>query len=88
MRPLEDGALELDNGDVERAMRGPAMGRRNWLFAGSDEGAERAAIIKTVLESAARHGLDLPAYIEDVLIKISAGWPNRRLEELLPHRWD
>ncbi len=86
-RPLEDGALELDNGDVERTMRGPAMGRRNWLFAGSDEGGERAAIIATVLESAVRHELDPSLYVRDILIKISSGWPNRRLEELLPHRW-
>lgn len=86
-RPLEDGHLELDNGDVERTMRGPAMGRRNWLFAGSDGGAERAAIICTVLESAARHGLDLRLYLSDVLMKIAAGWPQSRLDELLPHRW-
>jgi hypothetical protein len=90
-RPLEDGHLELDNGDVERTMRGPAMGRRNWLFAGSDEGAERAAIICTVLESAARHGLDLRLYLRlylsDVLMKIAADWPQSRLDELLPHRW-
>jgi len=86
-RPLCDGALELDNGDVERALRRPAMGRRNWLFAGSDNGAKRTAILSTVLESAVRHGLDLRRYIHDVLVKISAGWPNRRLDELLPHRW-
>lgn len=86
-RPLCDGALELDNGDVERALRRPAMGRRNWLFAGSDEGAKRTAILCAVLESAVRHGLDLRRYIHDVLVKISAGWPNRRLYELMPHRW-
>lgn len=87
LRPLEDGALELDNGDVERALRGPAMGRRNWLFAGSDEGARRAAIIATVLESATRHDLDLWQYLYDILVKLSSGWLNKRLEELLPHRW-
>jgi transposase len=82
-----DGALELDNGDVERAMRGPAMGRRNWLFAGSDEGAERAAIILTLLETAARQGVDLQQYLHDVLVKIAAGWPQSRLDELLPEPW-
>lgn len=86
-RPLEDGALELDNGDAERALRGTAMGRKNWLFAGSDEGAERAAIIATVLESATRHGLDIWQYLHDLLIKLGSGWRNRDLEELLPHRW-
>lgn len=64
-----------------------AIGRRNWLFAGSDEGGERAAIILTVIESATRHGLDLRQYIHDLLVKLSSGWPNRRLDELLPHRW-
>ena len=87
LRPLEDGALELDNGDVERVMRDPAMGRKNWLFAGSDEGGERAAIIGTVLESADRHGLDAWAYLHDVLVKLSSGWLNRDLPALLPHNW-
>lgn len=86
-RPLENGMLEIDNGDVERTMRGPAMGRKNWLFAGSDEGAERAAILCTVLESAARHELDLGLYLRDVMLKLAAGWPQSRLDELLPHRW-
>ena len=87
MRPFEDGALELDNGEVERALRGPAQGRKNWLFAGSDAGAERSATIATVLESAVRHGVEPWAYLQDVLTKLSHGWLNRRLEELLPHRW-
>lgn len=82
-----DGALELDNGEVERVIRGPAMGRRNWLFAGSDEGGERAAIILTVLETAKRAGVDLRAYLHDVLVKIAGGWPRAKLDELLPHSW-
>ena len=72
-RPLENGMLGIDNGDVERAMRGPAMGRKNWFFAGSDEGAERAAILCTVLELAARHGLDLGHYLRDVMLKLASG---------------
>ena len=86
-RFLEDGALELDNGGVERAMRGPAIGRKNWLFAGSDEGGERAATIATVLETAALHGLNEWEYLRDILIKLSDGWPMKRIDELLPHRW-
>jgi transposase len=86
-RPLQDGNLALDNGEAERALRGLAMGRRNWLFAGSDEGAERTAILCTVIESAARHGLDLRLYLQDVLLKLASGWPPERLDELLPHRW-
>jgi len=86
-RFLEDGALELDNGAVERAIRGIAIGRRNWLFAGSDAGAGRAAVIYTILESAVLHGHEPWAYMSDVLTKLAAGWPQRRLHELLPDRW-
>jgi transposase len=87
MRVFEDGALELDNGAVERALRGIAVGRKSWLFAGSDAGAERAAILFTVLQSAVLHGLEPWAYLRDVLEKLAGGWLNRRLDELLPHRW-
>jgi len=88
LRAMEiDGALEIDNGDVERVLRGPAMGRRNWLFAGSDEGGERTAIILTVLETADRQGLDIRAYLHDVLVQISGGFKLDRLEELLPENW-
>lgn len=84
---VRDGALELDNGEVERVARGPAMGRRNWLFAGSDEGGERAATILTVLETAKRAGVDLREYLRDLLEKIAGGWKQSRLDELLPERW-
>lgn len=87
MRVFDDGALELDNGAVERALRGIAVGRKNWLFAGSDAAAERAAILYTVIESAVLHGVEPWVYVHDVLKKIAAGWPQRRLDELLPHRW-
>ncbi len=83
----KDGALELDNGDVERIIRGPAIGRKNWLFAGADTGGQRASIILTVLETAAREGLDLHAYVRDVLVKLSSGWMMSRLDELLPENW-
>jgi len=86
-RFFEDGALELDNGAVERAVRGIAIGRRNWLFAGSDAGAERAAVVYTLIESAVLHGHEPWAYLSDVLAKLAAGWPQRRLAELLPDRW-
>ena len=88
LRAIEiDGALEIDNGDVERILRGPAMGRRNWLFAGSDEGGERTAIILTVLETAARHGVDLRSYLHDILVRISGGIKLANLDELLPENW-
>lgn len=83
----KDGALELDNGDVERVIRGPAVGRKNWLFAGSVDGGQRAAVILTVLETAHRAGLDVRAYLRDLLVKLSAGWMMSRLDELLPENW-
>ena len=87
LRFLGDGALELDNGAVERALRGIAIGRKNWLFAGSDAAAERTAIFYTVIQSAVLHGLDPWAYLRDVLQKLAAGWPQRHVDDLLPYRW-
>ena len=84
----KDGALELDNGGVERRLRHPAIGRKNWQHAGSDEGAHRAAIIMTVLETAATHGLNVEAYLYDVLVRLASGHPKSRLEELLPENWE
>ena len=83
----KDGALELDNGEPERRIRGPAMGRRNWLFAGSDAGAENAATILTVLETAKSFGVDPREYLKDVLTKIAGGWKQSRLGELMPDAW-
>ena len=87
LRAFEDGRLEVDNGIAERELRGPCIGRRNWLFAGSEEGAERAAIINTVVSTAIRHGVDPWLYIKDVLDKLVHGWPNARIDELLPDKW-
>lgn len=86
-RFLEDGALEIDNGGAERSLRGFAIGRRNWLFAGSEAGARRTAIISTIIESAVMNGLEPWQYLSDVLQKLDDGWHNDRLDELLPHRW-
>ena len=83
----KDGALELDNGEPERRIRGPAMGRRNWLFAGSDGGAETAATILSVLETAKSFGLDPREYLHDILVKIAGGWAQSRLAELMPAEW-
>ncbi|MCP4445719.1 MAG: transposase [Myxococcales bacterium] len=88
LRAIEiDGALEIDNGDVERILRGPAMGRGNLLFAGSDEDSERTAIMLTVLKTTARQGVDLRAYQHDILVYISGGIKLERLDELLPENW-
>ena len=86
-RYLDDGRLEIDNGIAERALRGVAVGRRNWLFAGSLAGGERAAALYTVIETAKANGVEPQAYIADVLAKLAAGWPAARWDELMPWRW-
>jgi len=87
-RFLEDGALPIDNTLVERALRGVGQGRKNFLFAGSDAGAIRAATIYTITATCRLCGVDPLAYVEDVLRKLSTGrWPYARLRELLPDQW-
>jgi transposase len=86
-RYLEDGRLEIDNGEVERLIRLVALGRKNYLFAGSDEGAQRAAVAYTILTTCTLHELDPWAYVKDVLQKIAGDWPQRELDRLLPDRW-
>lgn len=86
-RCFEDGHFEIDNGEVERQLRRVALGRKNYLFAGSDAGATRLAIAYTVLGSCHRRGIDPLAYTTDVIDKIQNGWPQARLAELLPDAW-
>ena len=86
-RFLEDGCICLTNNAAERALRGIALGRKSWLFAGSDRGGDRAAVMYTLLCTCQLAGVDPQAYIADVLLKIAAGWPASRLDELLPHQW-
>ena len=86
-RFLEDGLLELSNNGCERALRVIAIGRKNWLFAGSDAAAARAATLYGVLGTAVLHGLDPWAYVRDLIQQIASGWPQRRLAELLPGPW-
>jgi transposase len=86
-RFLEDGRLPLDNTASERALRQVAVGRNNYLFAGSDQGGERAAIAYTVIGTCMLAGVDPLAYLTDVFQKLAAGWPHRRLDELLPPNW-
>lgn len=85
-RAFDDGRLALDNNPAERALRGVAVGRKNYLFAGSDRGAERAAALYSVIESAKLNGLDPEAYLRDVLGRI-ADHPASKLADLLPWRW-
>jgi len=83
VRYLDDGRIEIDNSAAERALRGVAVGRRNYLFAGSDRGGERAAVFYTLIGSAKINGLDPEAYLRHVLTHI-ADHPITRIEELLP----
>jgi transposase len=85
-RFLEDGRLCLSNNAAERALRGIAVGRRNWTFAGSDRGGERAAAIYTLLETAKLNDVDPHAWLADVLARI-AETPSNRLRDLLPWNW-
>jgi transposase len=82
-RHCEDGSLEIDNNAAERALRGVALGRKNYLFAGSDSGGERAASIYSLIGSAKLNGLDPEAYLREVLTRIN-DHPINRIEELLP----
>ena len=83
---LQEGRLSIDNNPVERALRGVAIGRRNYLFAGNDAGGERAAAFYTLIETCKLNGVEPFAYLCDVLDKLPT-WPNKRLHELLPWNW-
>ena len=82
-RYCEDGCIELDNNIAERSLRPIALGRKNYLFAGSDAGGERAAIIYSLLGSAKLNGIDPEGYLRHVLEQI-AEHPINRIDELLP----
>jgi transposase len=83
LRFSEDGRIEMDNNAAERALRAVALGRKNYLFAGSDAGGERAAAIYSLLGSAKLNGIDPEAYLSSVLRRI-ADHPINRIAELLP----
>ncbi len=83
---LEDGRVAIDNNAAERALRHIGVGRRNWLFAGADTGAETLARAMTIIETAKMNGLDPRAYLADVLDRIHDHKINR-LDELFPWNW-
>jgi transposase len=83
-RFLEDGRLPIHNNACERALRKIAVGRANWLFAGSDEGAERAAVIYTVLGTCRLQGVEPFGWLKDVLEKLASGWKQSDIGLLLP----
>ena len=85
-RYLVDGDVPIDNNYVENRIRPWALGRRNWLFIGSQLAGERAAVIMSLLQSAKLNGHEPWAYLKDVLTRLPTQL-NSRIEELLPHKW-
>lgn len=85
-RFLDDARLKLDNNAAERSLCRVAVGRKNWLFAGSEVGAERAAVLWTLLASCKLHGVDPFAYLRDVLTRVSSH-PARDVLALSPKAW-
>jgi hypothetical protein len=86
-RFLEDGRIDLDNNICELQLRDVALGRKNYLFAGSHNAAGRAAGLYSLTRTCAQYGVPPLPYFTDVLRKLANGWTVNRLDELLPHRW-
>lgn len=85
-RFLEDAALPLDNNPAERALRAMALGRKNYLFVGSDEAGQNLAGLASLVATCEANGVNPEAYLADVLPRLGSH-PASRLDELLPHRW-
>ena len=85
-RFLGDGQLPIDNNWIENQIRPIAIGRNNWLFAGSLRAGQRAAAVMSLIQSAKLNGHDPYAYLKDVLARLPTH-KNSQIEELLPHRW-
>ena len=83
---LDDGAVPIDNNAAENAIRPLAVGRKNWLFVGSQLAGERAAVLMSLIESAKLNGHDPWAYLKDVFERLPS-LKNRDLAQLLPHNW-
>jgi transposase len=85
-RHLDDGAVAIDNNHLERQIKPWAMGRKAWLFCGSELAGQRAAVVMSLVQSARLHGHEPWAYLRDVLQRLPTQL-NSRIDELLPHRW-
>jgi transposase len=83
---LDDGRICLSNNAAERGVRGIALGRKSWLFAGSDRGGQRAAAMYSIIVTAKMNDIDPQAWLADVLNRI-AEHPANRIDELLPWNW-
>ena len=92
-RYLEDGRLAIDNGAAERALRGIALGRKNWLFCGSERGARAACVYFTLAASCRRRGIDVYAYLRDIFTRLPLFLADDQkpttetLRPLLPDLW-
>lgn len=86
VRYLDDGRLPIDNNPAEQAIRAVALGRKNWLFAGGDEGGRRAALLYSILATCRSAGVEPFAYLTDVLGRVQRT-PESRVAELTPRRW-
>lgn len=87
VRFLEDGRIELDTNTVERAIRPLCLSRKNALFASGDDGGARWAAIASLVETCKLNGVNPQRYFTDLLTRLVNGWPNRRIDELLPWCW-
>ena len=85
-RFLDDGRVEIDSNSVERSMRPVALGRKNALFAGSDEGGENWAAIASLIETCKLNAVDPQRYFVELLTRLINGWPQARIDELMPWR--
>jgi hypothetical protein len=86
-RFVKDGRISLDNNLCEQQLRDIALGRKNYLFAGSHDAAQRAANLYSLTRTCLQYGISPLEYFTDVLSKLGVGWPQDRLDELLPPRW-
>jgi transposase len=86
-RFIEDGRIPPDNTAAERALRGIAVGRNNWQFAGNDASGKWAAIMYSLIRTCELNGVEPWAYLRDVLTRLAGRWPQKRLAELLPQNW-
>jgi transposase len=87
VRFLEDGRIELDTNTVERAIRPLVLSRKNALFASGDDGGARWAAVASLVETCKLNGVDPQRYFTDLLTRLVDGWPNSRIDELMPWRW-
>lgn len=87
VRFLDDGRIELDNNTVERAIRPICLSRKNALFASGDDGGARWAAVASLVETCKLNGVDPQRYFTDVLNRLVNGWPNSRIDELMPWCW-